>query len=218
DLKQRNPRWQPAASLPSGTRYPEVVVTPDDKVVIAGGSKGYRGKHGSDLLECHLFDPQTNRLTKLASPTVGRDYHSEALLLPDGRIITLGGNPLYGNRTDTAPSTFEQRIEIFTPPYLYRGARPRITQGPKLLARAQTAFYASPDAASIAAARLIRPSAVTHVTNVEQRSIALKVSKAPGGIRVTVPASAGLVPPGWYMLFARTAAGVPSDAYWVRVG
>ena len=82
--------------------------------MIAGGSKGYRGEHGSDLLECHLFDPRTNKLTKLASPTVGRDYHSEALLLPDGRIITIGGNPLFGNKADTAPSTFEQRIEIYS--------------------------------------------------------------------------------------------------------
>jgi Galactose oxidase-like, Early set domain/GlxA beta barrel domain len=215
DLRQPNPRWQPAAMLPQGTRYPEVVITPDDKVVIAGGSKGYRGDHGSDLLECHLFDPSTNRLSKLASPTVGRDYHSEALLLPDGRIITLGGNPLFGNKADTAPSTFEQRIEIFTPPYLYKGTRPVIASGPRQLARGQSADFST--SGSIAAARLIRPTAVTHVTDVEQRSIALPLQKRPRGIRVTVPASAGLVPPGWYMLFARNAAGVPSDAYWVRV-
>jgi hypothetical protein len=217
DLTQPQPRWRPAAKLPQGTRYPEVVITPDDKVVIAGGSKGYRGDHGSDLLECHLFDPRTNRLSKLASPTVGRDYHSEALLLPDGRIITLGGNPLFGNKADTAPSTFEQRIEIYTPPYLYHGPRPRISAGPRQLARGQSALFSTPDSGSITAARLMRPSAVTHVTDVEQRSIALTLEKRPGGIRVTIPASAGLVPPGWYMLFARNSAGVPSDAYWVRV-
>jgi Domain of unknown function (DUF1929) len=217
DLKQKRPRWQPAAQLPSGTRYPEVVITPDDKLVIAGGSKGYRGEHGSDLLECHLFDPRTNRLTKLASPTVGRDYHSEALLLPDGRIITLGGNPLYGNKADTAPSTFEQRIEIFSPPYLHRGNKPRISGGPRVVARGQTVDYKTPDGLSITTARLIRPAAVTHVTDVEQRSIALRLSTTAGRLRVTIPTGAGLVPPGWYMLFATNAQGVPSDAYWVRV-
>jgi hypothetical protein len=127
DLKRERPRWRAAANLPSGTRYPGAVITPDDKVVIAGGSKGYRGEHASDLFECHLYDPRTNKLSKLASPTVGRDYHSEALLLPDGRIITLGGNPLFSDKADTAPAKFEQRIEIFSPPYLYHGPRDRIS-------------------------------------------------------------------------------------------
>jgi hypothetical protein len=217
DLKRTRPRWRPAARLPSDTRYPEAVITPDDKVVIAGGSKGYRGEHASDLLECHLYDPRTKKLSKLASPTVGRDYHSEALLLPDGRIITLGSNPLFGDKADTTPARFEQRIEIFSPPYLYHGSRPRIADGPRQVAHRQTAFYSTPDADAIASARLLRPAAVTHVTDVQQRSIALKIVKRAGGIKVTIPASRGLVPPGWYMLFVADRRGTPSVAYWIRV-
>jgi hypothetical protein len=217
DLKRKHPRWRPVASLPSGTRYPEAVITPDDKVVIAGGSKGYRGEHASDLFECHLYDPRTNNLSKLASPTVGRDYHSEALLLPDGRIITLGGNPLFSDKADTAPARFEQRIEIYSPPYLYHGSRPRITDGPRQVAHGQTARYSTPDADAIASARLLRPSAVTHVTDVQQRSIALKIIKRAGGLKVSIPASRGLVPPGWYMLFVADRRGTPSEAYWIRV-
>ncbi|HEX6713364.1 MAG TPA: galactose oxidase-like domain-containing protein [Thermoleophilaceae bacterium] len=217
DLKRQRPRWRPAAELPSGTRYPEAVITPDDKVVIAGGSKGYRGEHASDLFECHLYDPRTNKLEKLASPTVGRDYHSEALLLPDGRIITLGGNPLFSDKADTAPARFEQRIEIFSPPYLYHGPRPRIANGPRQVAHGQTALYGTPDADAIASARLLRPSAVTHVTDVQQRSIALKIIKRAGGVEVAIPASRGLVPPGWYMLFVADRRGTPSVAYWIRV-
>jgi Domain of unknown function (DUF1929) len=217
DLKRKRPRWRPAAELPSGTRYPEAVITPDDKLVIAGGSKGYRGEHASDLFECRLYDPRTNKLTNLASPTVGRDYHSEALLLPDGRIITLGGNPLFADKADTAPARFEQRIEIFTPPYLYHGPRPRIADGPRQVAHGQTALYSTPDSRSIASARLVRPSAVTHVTDIQQRSIALKIVKRARGLKVTIPASRGLVPPGWYMLFVADRRGTPSVAYWIRV-
>jgi Galactose oxidase-like, Early set domain len=217
DLKRRHPRWSPAAELPSGTRYPEAVITPDEKVVIAGGSRGYRGEHASDLFECHLYDPRTNKLTKLASPSVGRDYHSEALLLPDGRVITLGGNPLFADKADTAPANFEQRIEIFSPPYLYRGSRPRIAGGPRHVAHGQTARYSTPDADAIASARLLRPSAVTYVTDVQQRSIALKIAKRAGRLQVTIPTSRGLVPPGWYMLFAADRRGTPSVAYWIRV-
>jgi hypothetical protein len=66
--------------------------------------------------------------------------------------------------------------------------------------------------------RLIRPSAVTHVTNVEQRSIALDFTAGGNGaITVTVPGQPTLVPPGYYMLFVTNKAGVPSLARWVQV-
>jgi hypothetical protein len=217
DLNQASPTWRPAARLPQPTRYPEAVITPDDKVVIAGGSREYRGKHASDIFECHLYDPQTSRLTSLAESTVGRDYHAEALLLPDGRILTLGGNPLFGNGSDNSPGFFEQRIEIFTPPYLYRGPRPRLTSGPARLALGETGVFSTPDAAQIVAARLMRPSAVTHVTDLEQRSIALDVRRKASAVSLRVPSSAGLVPPGWYMLFVTNRKGTPSVSRWVHI-
>jgi Domain of unknown function (DUF1929) len=217
NLNSKRPRWRPAARLSKPTRYPELVITPDDNLLISGGSSKYRGQSGSDLLECHLFDPRTGKLTRLADPTVGRDYHAEALLLPDGRILTSGGNPLFGDKKNLTPGYFEQRISIFTPPYLYHGPRPRITGGPQQLARGQTGLYTTPDSASIKSARLMRPGLSTHVQNPEQRSVALGVEAAPGGVRLTVPRGAGLVPSGWYMLFLNNTRGVPSLAYWVRV-
>jgi hypothetical protein len=217
DLENPAPRWHPAGRLPEPTRYPEVVITPDDKVVITGGSTQYRGEHQSDILECHLYDPQTNRLTALADPTVGRDYHAEALLLPDGRILTLGGNPLFGNKSDTSPGYFEQRIEVFSPPYLFHGPRPRLTGGPRQLARGATGVFSTPDAAKIATARLIAPSAVTHVTDVQQRSIALWLRRNAGALALTVPSSPDLVPSGWYMLFVTYRDGTPSISRWVHI-
>jgi hypothetical protein len=216
-LKQPSPRWQPAARLPEPTRYPGAVITPDDKVIIAGGSSQYRGEHGSDIYECHLYNPQTDRLTRLADPLVGRDYHSEALLLPDGRIITLGGNPLYGDKNDSSPGYFEQQIAIFTPPYLYHGRRPSVTGGPQQLARGGTGVFSTPDAAQIVAARLMRPSAVTHVTDVEQRSIALGLRRTKSGVALTVPSGGGLVLSGWYMLFVTNRIGTPSVSRWVHI-
>jgi hypothetical protein len=217
DLASPEPRFKPAVNLAQPTRYPNLVITPDNKVIITGGARYYRAKHESDIFECHAYDPATNKLTRLADPTVGRDYHSEAALLPDGRIVTLGGNPLYGNKDDTAPGYFEQRIEIYSPPYLYHGARPEITGGPREVSRGQTVTFASPDARDIESVSLIRPSAVTHVTDSEQRSIALQGYGLAGGITVTIPSSAGLVPSGWYMLFVTNAKGTPSEARWVHV-
>jgi hypothetical protein len=186
-------------------------------VIITGGSRLYRGVHESDIFECHAYNPQTNKLTSLAESTVARNYHSEDLLLPDGRIVTLGGNPLYGNKTDTAEGFFEQRIEIYSPPYLYHGQRPSITGGPTQIAPGSTALFTTPDPGKIAAAELIRPSAATHVTNSEQRLIALDIRREGEAIQITVPTGAGLVPSGWYMLFVTNKQATPSVARWVHV-
>jgi len=217
DLATPEPRFHPGPELSQPTRYPNAVITPDNKVIITGGAKTYRAEHESDIFECHVYDPVTNKLTRLADPTVGRNYHSEALLLPDGRIVTLGGNPLYGNKSDTTPGFFEQRIEIYSPPYLYHGQRPVITGGPQTVNRGETVHFSTTDANAIQSVSLIRPSAITHVTDSEQRSIALDGLAIAGGITVTIPTSTGLVPSGWYMLFVTNAQDTPSEARWVHV-
>jgi hypothetical protein len=217
DLNSANPHFTPGPDLEKPVRYPNMVITPDDQVMISGGSTGYRGKGNSDVLLCHLYDPKSNKLTKMADPTVGRDYHSEALLLPDGRVITLGSDPLFSDAKDTIPGTFEKRIEIYSPPYLFQGTRPEISGGPEVVKRGDTVWFGSPDARGIKTARLVRPSAVTHVTDVEQRSIKLDFIPNGDGIDVTIPRGQGLVPAGWYMLFVTDANGAPSKAHWVEV-
>jgi hypothetical protein len=219
DLNQPRPHWTAGPSLPEPTRYPDAVITPDNTVIITGGSRYYRGEFNSDTLTCHLYIPATNRLTPLASPTVGRDYHSEALLLPDGRIVTLGGNPLFGDKNDTTPGYFQTAIEIYSPPYLYHGSRPQITGGPRQLLRGQAGAYTTSNSKDVSGARLLAPSAFTHVTNVNQRSIEVSVvRRGPHTIVITVPTGAGLVPTQWYMLFVTNSAGTPSVGYWVHVG
>ncbi len=217
DLNSAHPVWRPDGQLPTGTRYPEVVITPNDGVVISGGSKYYRGMHGSDLMTAHMWMPDTGKVTSLADPLVARDYHSEGLLLPDGRILTLGGNPLFGDKQDTEPQIFHKQISIYSPPYLFHGPRPRLTGGPSQLQRGQTGTFTTPDSSSIVKARLMHPSAVTHVTDVQQRSIALTITRKHGAVALSIPQGAGLVPSGWYMLFVDNARGVPSVARWVKI-
>ena len=194
-----------------------MVITPDDKVVITGGSSGYRGENDSNQLLCHIYDPKSGGLSRMADPTVGRNYHSEALLLPDGRVITLGSDPLYSDADNTEPGKFEQRIEIYSPPYLFQGDRPQIASGPEHVGRGKTVWFGIPNARAIKSARLVRPSAVTHVTDVDQRSIELEFARNGEGIDVSIPAGAGLVPSGWYMLFVAGENGSPSKAHWVHV-
>ncbi|MET7940412.1 kelch motif-containing protein [Streptomyces sp. NPDC005302] len=217
DLKDPDPAFVDGPELEKGTRYPQSSILPDDTVLVSGGSEDYRGRGDSDILQARIYDAKSNSFDRVADPLVGRNYHSGSILLPDGRVMFFGSNSLYADKANTKPATFEQRIEIYTPPYLYRDSRPSLSGGPKTIARGASATFTSAHGSSIRTARLIRPSASTHVTDVDQRSIALDVTKTATGISVTVPKSRNLVESGWYMLFVTDDQGTPSKAQWVKV-
>lgn len=220
DLTKDEPVYEEGPRLPQGTRYLNSVIMPDDSVFTSGGSVDYRGRSDSNIHKAQFYDPDTNSFTRAADPEVGRNYHSEAVLLPDGRVATFGSDSLFADKANTRPGTFEQRIEVFSPPYLHRideEDRLKIGRGPKRPGRGKEATYDVAGAERVEKARLMRPGSVTHVTDVEQRSIQLDVRKGDGEVTVTVPEDPTLVPPGWYMLFLADGEGVPSEAKWVHV-
>ncbi|MFI2427540.1 galactose oxidase-like domain-containing protein [Streptomyces sp. NPDC018955] len=218
DLKADDPEFVDGPSLDKGTRYPQASVLPNDEVLVTGGSEDYRGRGDSNILEARLYDTEKNEFRRVADPLVGRNYHSGSILLPDGRVMVFGSDSLYADKANTKPGEFEQRIEIYTPPYLYGDdERPELSGGPESIARGESGTFTSADAASVKSVRLIRPSASTHVTDVDQRSIALDFKADGDEITVTVPENGNLVQSGWYMLFVNDGDGTPSKARWVRV-
>jgi len=217
DMKADSPKFVDGPTLEKGTRYPQASILPDDTVLVSGGSEDYRGRGDSNIHQARLYHPDTNTFESVADPLVGRNYHSGSLLLPDGRVMFFGSDSLYGDKANTKPGKFEQRIEIYTPPYLYRDSRPSLSGGPQTIARGGSGTFTSPQASAIKKVRLIRPSASTHVTDVDQRSIALDYKVSGDKITVTVPKNRNLVTSGWYMLFVDDDQGTPSKAQWVRV-
>ncbi|OIJ62694.1 kelch motif-containing protein [Streptomyces mangrovisoli] len=217
DLKAKDPEFVDGPTLEKGTRYPQTSILPDDTVLVSGGSQDYRGRSASDIKQARIYHPDTNSFEQVADPLVGRDYHSGSILLPDGRVMFFGSNPLYADKANTKPGGFEQRIEIYTPSYLYHGSRPSLSGGPQTIARGASGTFTSPQAADIKKVRLIRPSSTTHVTDVDQRSIALDYTVSGDKITVTVPKNKNLVTSGWYMLFVDDDQGTPSVAQWVKV-
>ena len=219
DLKKDNPVFEDGPDLPQGTRYLNSVIMPDDSVFTSNGSSDYRGRSASNILKAQFYDPKSNSFRSAASPRVGRNYHSEALLLPDGRVATFGSDPLFDDQQNTKLGHFEQRMEIYTPPALHKNAknRPVLGDGPQEVDGEGRATFATRHPDRIVNARLMRPSAVTHTTDVEQRSIALGLTKTKDSVTVDVPKDRTLVPPGWYMLFVTDAEGTPSEAKWVQV-
>jgi hypothetical protein len=217
DLKADQPRFVDGPSLEKGTRYPQTSILPDDTVLVSGGAEDYRGRGDSNIHQARIYHPDSNSFDRVADPLVGRNYHSGSILLPDGRVMFFGSDSLFSDKANTKPGKFEQRVEIYTPPYLYQGSRPSLSGGPESIARGGSGTFTSADASAIKKVRLIRPSASTHVTDVDQRSIALDFTADGDKVTVTVPKNRNLVQAGWYMLFVVDGEGVPSEARWVRV-
>ena len=218
DLAAPDPHWVRGPSLAEPTRYPITVLLPNDDVLVTGGSRYYRGMHGSDNRNARIYHVATNSFSQAAAPITGRDYHSGGILLPNGSVLTLGGNPLFGNRQDTTPQTFNQEIDVYFPPYMFQGTRPRIEAAPAVMEPGHRYIVSVSQPSKIQYLRLMRPDNPTHVTDVNARSIAVPFQRVGGNdLDITIPSNTNLIPPSYYMLFAVNHSGVPSTATWVRV-
>ena len=161
-------------------------------------------------LEAEIYHPHEDHWMMTATARVPRLYHSVALLMPDGRVVTAGSNPVRGQE--------ELRIEVYWPPYLFRGPRPACTPDTTEAGYGQTITAACPQAAGLDQVSLVRPGATTHSADNEQRlvDVPFRVT-GPGTVELDLPANPNLALPGWYMLFAVDTAGVPSEAAWLHL-
>jgi hypothetical protein len=158
-----------------------------------------------------MWDPQTGAWTQLANNATPRMYHSVALLLPDGRVLSAGGGRLSG-----APD--ELNAEIFSPPYLFQGPRPTISSAPTELSYNTTFNVTSPDAASIAKVNLIDLQALTHDVDGNQHYQELSYTQSGNTLTVTSPLNSNYIPSGYYYLTIVSTSGVPSVSQIVHVG
>lgn len=206
NLSTLTPTWPHPMHLPEDRLNVNTVLLPDGNVFVLGG----RPVPSSP---CRLFDPATHSWSEMARLKYRREYHSVALLLPSGQVMTTGGD--YGN--DISQKT---TIEIFSPPYLFRGARPKITGASDHVLRGGLFKVESPQAKDIEKVVLVRPMAVTHHTDSEQRVLQLDFVRSGDTLKVRAPGGAPphhVAPPGYYMLFILNDDGVPSDARFIRL-
>jgi hypothetical protein len=208
DLAAASPAWQWTGPMQFARRHMNATLLPDGTVLATGGSSAPANNASKAVLAAELWDPATGAWTTLASMQVARIYHSSAILLPDGRVLSAGG----GRPKATNGGTNNQNVEIFSPPYLFKGPRPTIGSAPASLTYGQTFQVGTPDAASVARVTLVRLSSVTHTFNMNQRIKRLSLTRGAGSLSVSVPGDRNLLPPGPYMLFLLDGQGVPSIA------
>ena len=213
DMNVVNPMWRQTAPMEFPRGHHTLTILPDGSVLVTGGE---RTTSGVDLdqavFEAELWSPVTESWTTMARARVPRLYHSTAVLLPDGRVLSAGGGRVSGLPID------QFNAEIYSPPYLFKGARPVIEAAPPDVDYGETSFVATNDAAAITRVTLLAPGTVTHLTNMQQRFLELPFTLRSGGLDVEFPANANLAPPGDYLLFIINGNGVPSVARFVSIG
>ena len=212
DLGEAVPAWQYTGSMAQARRQLNATLLPDGRVLATGGtsSPGFTDPAGA-VHAAEVWDPDSGNWTIWASNQVTRVYHSATLLLPDARILHAGSGD------DGGEIPRELNAEIFSPPYLFRGARPSITSAPGAVGYSERFFVATPDAGQIVRATLVRPASVTHSFDQNQRFVELALVKVSGGLELAAPESGNIAPPGNYMLFIVNSAGVPSVSRLVRL-
>ncbi len=193
-------------SASEGKMYVSMVILPNEQVLETGG--GLLDRQSPWVSEASMYNPATNRFTSMAADPQPRGYHSTALLLPDGRVMAYGNNPGDGS--------FDEKISIYSPPYLFHGPRPRITS----VAHTYWTYGSTQQltvSQKIVRAELIRPATVAQSDDPNQRFVGLPITVSGNHVRLNVTSNPNMAPPGWYMLFVTNANGVPSVAKWVHV-
>ncbi|HEY2956536.1 MAG TPA: galactose oxidase-like domain-containing protein [Candidatus Eisenbacteria bacterium] len=218
-------KWELTAKAMLPRVNHNLVLLPNGKVLVVGGTaKGGNDRGADPVFKPEIWDPDNSGglggwfgRDTLARHAMVRDYHSTALLLPDARILCAGGN---------ADKFSRDSAEIFCPPYLFKSdgtlaTRPPVNGSPQRV-RYGAGFSVCLSANdSIAGLCLIRPAAVTHGFDQNQRYVPLSftpMNYPTSNLVATAPADSSAAPPGDYLLFAVRPNGVPSIARWVRMG
>jgi galactose oxidase len=232
DLSQAQLAWVATDPMNFPRRQHNATILPDGTVLVTGGTRGGGAPGtaeafndldpGQPVHTAELWDPKTGQWTMLAAEQADRCYHSTAVLLPDGRVLSAGGGEFLLNegtpqQVANNPQDTHYDAQVFSPPYLFKGPQPQITSAPDAVQYGGTFEIGTAQPEQIATISLIRLSSVTHSFNAGQRINFLPSQVAGGTLTATAPPNADVCPPGHYMLFIVNLQGVPSVAKIIQV-
>jgi hypothetical protein len=185
--------------------------------VESGFDEDQLDEHG--VREPQIYDPYRNRWRTVNEPSpigsehgskhAARNYHSVALLMPDGRVWSAGSSINHKDGVDNA----NLDIDLFAPWYHGNPDRPEITDAPSWAATHETFEVRSTFADEIERVVLVRCGSCTHAFNSDHRLIELEFKQDGDDLlKVKMPANNFIMPPGPYMIFSiRERAGTPGN-------
>jgi galactose oxidase len=229
--------WKNVPGMNFPRRQHNATILPDGTVLVTGGTRGDGAgatenggdakfndlRDGRPVRVAELWDPTLMTWKEMASEQIDRCYHSTAVLLQDGRVLSAGGGEFQLNGQPNLEKDSHLDMQIFSPPYLFLdGPRPKIESISKVVIECGSPFEigtADPD--QIGKINLIGLSSVTHSNNTGQRLVPLGPPLTPvqkgKPIIVRAPPDAKACPPGYYMLFIVNKKGKPSEGKMVQI-
>ncbi|HEX5052573.1 MAG TPA: galactose oxidase early set domain-containing protein [Planctomycetota bacterium] len=210
DAKLLSPTWSTTAMPPMNheRKFANSVLLPDSSVLIVGGGiNGATGGKGGEV-----FVPEVFRGTTWQDgppETSPRTYHSTSLLLPSGRVVSMGGD------------TRRWDMQIYQPHYWQAGTtRPVVASAPSALTYGSdfVVTYTLAPGRTLAKASLTTPGSVTHSHDPNQRLVELAITGSNStSATLSAPADPTKAPYGHYMLWLVDSAGEVSAAVWTRL-
>ncbi|MER5866859.1 galactose oxidase early set domain-containing protein [Kitasatospora sp. NPDC002040] len=182
------------------------------------GNGGYNPNADLKYRQTELRDENGN--WKLGpAQRLPRGYHSNALVLPDGRVMVTGDELQQLANDPDINDDMNGSIEIYEPAYLHQGSRPVLgTVFNPSVGYNERITVSSTTANDVTRAVLLAPTTSTHSVNTSQRHLELRIkSRSSGFLEFQAPPSAAAAPPGYYMLFLLNEEGAPSNAGWVQL-
>lgn len=228
DVTSGNPVFTPTQSVSTVRKLMNATLLPDGQVLVTGGSPVWNETPGANTT-AEVWNPVSGQWTVGAAGARPRLYHSTALLLPDGSVMTGGGGAPAPAGQDPRG---EQNVEVYYPAYLFtadgrRAERPSITAAPEALALGKS-FSLQVSGSGVSRVTLVKSGSATHGWNFDQRFLELSFTRAGSGtgtggatvhdLQVNAPSKAGEITPGYYLLFVFDDQGVPSVARILRMG
>lgn len=214
DISGAAPRVTEGPGAGPRREWASLTVLADGQVLMTGGGVDNTGGDRVSL-DAALWQPESNAWVPAAAAAKPREYHSLALLLPDGRVLAAGGG---------APGpTLHLNGEIFTPPYLYDehgelASRPALASAPTTLAPGPLGYaFRMASTEPVSRVTLVRTGSVTHAFNFDQGFLTLSHTQQGDRISVDVDQPSSVLRPGFYLMFAFDDRGVPSLGHIVRV-
>ncbi len=162
-----------------------------------------------------IWDPATKLWSPCADGDAGEEsnprmYHSTALLLRDGGVVSMGG----GQRAGVID---QYNAQVYRPPY-GAGTQPVLALPANSVSYGET-FVVSVSGIAASEFNLLRLGSVTHSFNMDQRFVPIADFTSDGGnaYSLEAPSQAGTAPPGWYMLFALSNTGAISQGQYIEM-
>jgi hypothetical protein len=213
DLTASAPAWKPIAPMNYPRVYHTLTTLADGRVLAVGGEPSSdQTQVTSGVLPAEIWNPATGAWSVIGQIAAARNYHSTAVLQPDGTVLVAGGG-----HENSLSNPGQYNAQVYSPSYLSGGTRPTISSAPGSIAYGSSFAIGSSDAASISAINLVSFAADTHQADMDQHFVPLSFTAGSGSLSVQAPASGAYAPPGDYMLFIVNGSGVPSLAATVHV-